>query len=241
LEREGEMLKVEHLSVFYGKIQALYDFSLHVDKGEVVALIGANGAGKSTMINTLSGLIPVRGGKITFQGEQIDGVPPERIVRKGLIQVAEGRELFPSLTVLENLMMGAYTVNDREKINGNMENVFRLFPVLSDRKRSLAQTLSGGEQQMLAIGRALMANPGMIMLDEPSLGLAPILVTRIFEVIIRLNREAGIPILLVEQNVVLSLKISSRAYVIERGKKVLEGKSADLLNNPDVEKAYMGV
>jgi branched-chain amino acid transport system ATP-binding protein len=143
--------------------------------------------------------------------------------------------------VIENLMMGAFTVTDRERIKKTLENVFRLFPVLKDRQRNLAQTLSGGEQQMLAIGRALMGNPQMIMLDEPSFGLAPILVARIFEVIIRLNRDTGIPILLVEQNVVLSLKISSRACVIERGKKVLEGKSADLLNNPDVEKAYMGV
>jgi branched-chain amino acid transport system ATP-binding protein len=235
------MLTVEGLAVFYGRIQALHDFDLHVKKGEVVALVGANGAGKSTMINTISGLIPVRNGKITFQGERINGVPPERIVRRGLIQVAEGRELFPSLTVIENLRMGAFTVTDRERIKGNLENVFRLFPVLKDRQRNLAQTLSGGEQQMLAIGRALMGNPQMIMLDEPSFGLAPILVARIFEVITRLNRETGIPILLVEQNVVLSLNMSSRAYVIERGKKVLEGKSADLLNNPDVEKAYMGV
>ena len=235
------MLRVEDLSVFYGKIQALYSFTLHVEKGEVVALIGANGAGKSTMMNTISGLIPPREGKILFAGERIGGIPPERVVEKGLIQVAEGRELFSALTVFENLMMGAYTLRDPKKIEENLKSVFDLFPVLAERKRNLAQTLSGGEQQMLAIGRALMSNPRMIMLDEPSLGLAPILVARIFEVITRLNQETGIPILLVEQNVFLSLKVSSRGYVIERGKKVFEGKSTDLLINPDVEKAYMGV
>jgi branched-chain amino acid transport system ATP-binding protein len=235
------MLRVEDLSVFYGKIQALYSFTLHVEKGEVVALIGANGAGKSTMMNTISGLIPPREGEILFAGERIDGIPPERVVEKGLIQVAEGRELFSALTVFENLMMGAYTLRDSKKIEENLKSVFDLFPVLAERKRNLAQTLSGGEQQMLAIGRALMSNPRMIMLDEPSLGLAPILVSRIFEVITRLNQETGIPILLVEQNVFLSLKVSSRGYVIERGKKVFEGKSTDLLINPDVEKAYMGV
>jgi branched-chain amino acid transport system ATP-binding protein len=235
------MLSVADLSVFYGKIQALYSFTLHVEKGEVVALIGANGAGKSTMINTISGLIPPREGKILFAGERIGGIPPERVVEKGLIQVAEGRELFSALTVFENLMMGAYTLREKKKIEGNLKNVFDLFPVLGERKRNLAQTLSGGEQQMLAIGRALMGSPRMIMLDEPSLGLAPILVARIFEVIARLNQETGIPILLVEQNVFLSLKVSSRGYVIERGKKVFEGKSADLLNNPEVEKAYMGL
>jgi branched-chain amino acid transport system ATP-binding protein len=235
------MLSVEDLSVFYGKMQALYSFTLHVEKGEVVALIGANGAGKSTMINTISGLIPPAEGKILFAAERVDGIPPERVVEKGLIQVAEGRELFSALTIFENLMMGAYTLRDKKKIEENLKSVFDLFPVLAERKRNLAQTLSGGEQQMLAIGRALMSNPRMIMLDEPSLGLAPILVARIFEVIARLNQETGIPILLVEQNVLLSLKVSSRGYVIERGKKVFEGKSWDLLNNPDVEKAYMGV
>jgi branched-chain amino acid transport system ATP-binding protein len=235
------MLRVEELSVFYGKIQALYSFSLQVEKGEVVALIGANGAGKSTMINTISGLISPAEGRILFAGERVDGIPPERVVEKGLIQVAEGRELFTALTVLENLRMGAYTLRDPRKIEGNLKRVYDLFPVLAERKRHLAQTLSGGEQQMLAIGRALMANPRMIMLDEPSLGLAPILVARIFQVIARLNQETGIPILLVEQNVLLSLKVSCRGYVIERGKKVFEGKSRDLLNNPEVEKAYLGV
>ena len=235
------MLKVENLSVSYGRIQALHNFTLEVKAGEVVALIGANGAGKSTMINAISGLIPPAEGKILFQGERIDGTPAEKIVRKGLIQVAEGRELFPTLTVLENLSMGAYTLSEKEKIEANRANVFRLFPILEERGKNLAQTLSGGEQQMLAIGRALMSNPRMIMLDEPSFGLAPILVDRIFEVITRLNKERGLPILLVEQNVFLSLRVSSRGYVIERGKKVLEGESEALLHNPEVEKAYLGV
>ena len=235
------MLKVENLSVSYGRIQALHNFTLEVKAGEVVALIGANGAGKSTMINAISGLIPPAEGKILFQGERIDGTPAEKIVRKGLIQVAEGRELFPTLTVLENLSMGAYTLSEKEKIEANRANVFHLFPILEERGKNLAQTLSGGEQQMLAIGRALMSNPRMIMLDEPSFGLAPILVDRIFEVITRLNKERGLPILLVEQNVFLSLRVSSRGYVIERGKKVLEGESEALLHNPEVEKAYLGV
>ncbi len=235
------MLHVDNLSVFYGNIQALHSFNLRVGPGEVVALIGGNGAGKSTMINTISGLVSPREGEIVFDDSRIDRVPPEKIVERGLIQVAEGRELFQALTVLENLMMGAYTLREKKKIDENLKNVFDLFPILKERKQSLAQTLSGGEQQMLAIGRALMSSPKMIMLDEPSFGLAPILVERIFDVITRLNQETGIPILLVEQNVFLSLKISSRGYVIERGKKVLEGKSEDLFNNPEVEKAYMGV
>jgi branched-chain amino acid transport system ATP-binding protein len=235
------MLQVENLSIFYGKIQALHNFTLHVEPGEVVALIGANGAGKSTMINSISGLISPAGGEIYFGGERIDGTPPERIVRKGLIQVAEGRELFPTLTVMENLSMGAYTLNEKGKIEEARERVFHLFPILQERRKNLAQTLSGGEQQMLAIGRALMSSPRMIMLDEPSFGLAPILVDRIFEVITRLNKETGLPILLVEQNVFLSLRVSSRGYVIERGNKVLEGESDTLLHNPEVEKAYLGV
>ncbi len=235
------MLRVDNLSVFYGRIEALHAFNLRVGPGEVVALIGANGAGKSTMINAVSGLISPRQGEIFFEGSRIDRIPPEQIVARGLIQVAEGRELFQALTVQENLMMGAYTVRDKKRIDESLKTVFDLFPILKERKQSLAQTLSGGEQQMLAIGRALMSCPKMIMLDEPSFGLAPILVERIFGVITRLNQETGIPILLVEQNVFLSLKISSRGYVIERGKKVLEGKSEDLVNNPEVEKAYMGV
>jgi branched-chain amino acid transport system ATP-binding protein len=235
------MLRVENLSVSYGKIQALYRFTLHVEPGEVVALIGANGAGKSTMINTISGLISPKEGEIFFDNSRIDRIPPEKIVKRGLIQVAEGRELFQALTVLENLMMGAYTLAEKNRIKDNLNTVFTLFPILKERKQSLAQTLSGGEQQMLAIARALMSSPKMIMLDEPSFGLAPILVERIFGVITRLNQETGIPILLVEQNVFLSLKISSRGYVIERGRKVLEGKSEELSINPEVEKAYMGV
>ena len=235
------MLRVENLSVSYGRIQALHRFTLHVGPGEVVALIGANGAGKSTMINTISGLISPKEGEIFFDNSRIDRIPPEKIVKRGLIQVAEGRELFQALTVLENLMMGAYTLGEKKRIEDNLNTVFNLFPILKERKQNLAQTLSGGEQQMLAIARALMSSPKMIMLDEPSFGLGPILVERIFGVITRLNQETGIPILLVEQNVFLSLKISSRGYVIERGRKVLEGKSEDLSNNPEVEKAYMGV
>ena len=235
------MLKCDSFSVAYGKIETLHELSLHVDNGEIVALIGANGAGKSTLINTISGLMIPKSGQIHFNGERIDGAPPDAVVRKGLIQVAEGRQLFPNLTVWENLTMGAYTLKDKTKFNDYLQIVKELFPVLERKKNNPAQTMSGGEQQMLAIARALMAAPKMVMLDEPSLGLAPLLVTRIFKVIKNLNKDLGLPILLVEQNVFLSLKISSRGYVLERGRITLEDKSELLLKNPEVERAYMGV
>jgi branched-chain amino acid transport system ATP-binding protein len=235
------LLNCENLSVAYGKIEALHGLTLSVDSGEIVALIGANGAGKSTIINTISGLIIPKTGEILFRGDRISSMPPEAIVRKGLIQVAEGRQLFPTLTVWENLIMGAYTVRDKTKFDEYLRVVFELFPILEKKKNDMAQTMSGGEQQMLAIARALMAVPKMVMLDEPSLGLAPFLVVRIFQVIRNLNRDLGLPILLVEQNVYLSLKISSRGYVLERGKIVLEDRSEELMSNPDVEAAYMGV
>jgi len=235
------MLNIENVSVFYGKIQALFDVNLRVEAGELVALIGANGAGKSTLINAVSGLIAPRKGRIAFQGEKIDSLSPDKIVKKGITQVAEGRELFPALSVHENLMMGAYTCRDRKEIEVRLLKVFDLFPILKRKERDYAQTLSGGEQQMLAIGRGLMSRPKLMMLDEPSFGLAPMLVVRMFEVVIQLNRELGLPVLLVEQNVSLALKNSMRGYVMENGRITMEDESVVLLKNPEVEKAYMGV
>ena len=235
------MLNIEHISVFYGKIQVLFDISLRVAEGELVALIGANGAGKSTLINAVSGLVPTRQGRITFLGEKINGISADKIVQRGITQVAEGRELFPALSVRENLMMGAYTCRNRKEIDTRLGSVFDLFPVLKKKTRDVAQTLSGGEQQMLAIGRGLMSRPKLMMLDEPSFGLAPMLVVRMFDVVSRLNRELALPVLLVEQNVALALKNSTRGYVIENGRLTMEEESAELLKNPAVEKAYMGV
>jgi branched-chain amino acid transport system ATP-binding protein len=235
------MLNIENVSVYYGKIQVLFDVSLRVADRELVALIGANGAGKSTLINAVSGLVVPRKGRITVSGEKINGVSPDKIVQRGITQVAEGRELFPALSVRENLMMGAYTCRDRKEIDTRLESVFDLFPVLKKKVPDAAQTLSGGEQQMLAIGRGLMSRPKLMMLDEPSFGLAPMLVVRMFDVVTRLNQDLGLPVLLVEQNVALALKNSTRGYVIENGRLTMEDESAELLKNPAVEKAYMGI
>ena len=229
------MLKAYGISVNYGEVRALDGIDLYVGDGEIVALIGANGAGKSTLLNTISGFNVPNEGEIIFQGEKLHGLEPEVVVRKGLAQVPEGREMFPSLTVSENLLMGAYLVKDRQRRASALDEVFELFPILKKRYHNAAQTLSGGEQQMLALARALMSNPKMMMLDEPSLGIAPILVEEIFKVIQSLNRS-GLPILLVEQNVFLSLKISNRGYVLERGKIVLDDKSENLLKNPELWK-----
>jgi branched-chain amino acid transport system ATP-binding protein len=235
------MLSIENVSVYYGKIQVLFDVNLRVTEGELVALIGANGAGKSTLINAVSGLVVPRKGRITFRGEKINGMSADKIVQRGITQVAEGRELFPALSVRENLMMGAYTCRNRKEIDARLASAFDLFPVLKKKVGDSAQTLSGGEQQMLAIGRGLMSRPKLMMLDEPSFGLAPMLVVRMFDVVIRLNRELGLPVLLVEQNVALALKNSTRGYVIENGRLTMEDESAELLTNPAVEKAYMGI
>jgi branched-chain amino acid transport system ATP-binding protein len=234
------MISVDRISVYYGEVKALSDVSLHVGEGEMVALIGANGAGKSTLLDTISGLVAPKTGSITWRGENIAGREPNHIVRQGIIHVPEGREIFPLLTVIENLMMGAYLAADKDEIKKNLERVYTLFPVLKERAGRSAQTLSGGEQQMLAVGRAIMAGPKLLMLDEPSLGIAPKLVQEIFRVIRSLN-EQGLSILLVEQNVFLSLKFSHRGYVLERGQLVLEGSSQDLLKNPEIEKAYLGI
>ncbi len=234
------MLELRNVKTFYGHVQALDIEELSVREGEIVALIGANGAGKSTLLNTISAQVSAREGRILFDGEPIQTLSPEKVVAKGVIQVPEGRQVFPALTVLENLMMGAYRIKDKNIIADNLQKVYRLFPILQDRSAKYAQTLSGGEQQMLALGRALMASPRLLMLDEPSLGIAPIIVEEIFKIVGELNK-LGLSILLVEQNVQLSLEVSSRGYVIERGMIVLSDSSEKLRQNKEVEKAYLGI
>jgi branched-chain amino acid transport system ATP-binding protein len=233
------ILQVSDVHTYYGNIQALKGLSLIVGRGEVVTLIGNNGAGKTSMLNTISGLLKPKEGEITFEGERIDSISPHRIVRLGISQVPEGRKIFARLTVTENLEMGAFTRKNGSHISKDMRAVFELFPRLEERRTQIAGTLSGGEQQMLAIGRALMARPRLLILDEPSMGLAPILVESIFETIVNINRD-GTTILLVEQNAMAALSIANYGYVLETGKIVLEGDGASLLDDPQVRKAYLG-
>ena len=235
------MIKVDGIDVYYGDVQILHSVTLDVNEGEIVAVVGANGAGKSTLLKTISGILKPRRGSITFNGERISGMSPEKIVARGIVQVPEGRLLFPAMTVRENLEMGGYLVDRADAMVRCLERVFELFPVLQDRSRQVAGTLSGGEQQMLAIGRALMSSPKLIMFDEPSLGLAPKLVATIFEMVVRINREMGATALLVEQNVAHSCEISRRGFVIENGEVVLEGAGQSLLSNEHVKKAYLGL
>ena len=233
------LLEVEGLNVYYGAIQALKGISFNVDEGEIVTLIGANGAGKSTTLKTISGLQRPRSGSIKFRGVDITTVEPHKIVADGISHVPEGRRVFANLTVRENLLLGAFTVNDRNKIARNMERVFARFPRLKERLNQPAGTLSGGEQQMLATGRGLMSEPKLLLLDEPSMGLSPILVQQIFDIIREIN-QAGTSILLVEQNAYMALSIASRAYVLETGSIVLSGDAAKLRENPKVRAAYLG-
>jgi len=234
------MLKVEKLSVADGSIKTLHDVSLHVPEGSIVTLIGANGAGKSTTLRAISGLVKSTGGSICYAGEEIARLSPHLIVGRGLCQVPEGRMVFANLTVRENLKMGAFLQRDKAWIASQMEYVCKLFPRLLEREAQAAGTLSGGEQQMLAIGRALMSRPKFLMLDEPSLGIAPILVKTIFEKIVEINRTQGLTILLVEQNANLALEVASYGYVLETGRVILEGPSAELKANPEVRAAYLG-
>ncbi len=234
------MLEIKNLTVCYGAISALHGISLIVPSGGIVTLIGANGAGKSTTLRAISGLVKPRGGEIIYYGQNIAGLPPHEIVKRGLSHVPEGRMIFANLTVRENLMMGAYLQRDKKIIATEMERVFTTFPRLKEREQQVAGTLSGGEQQMLAIGRALMSQPKFLLLDEPSLGIAPLLVKTIFEKIAAINREQGITILLVEQNANLALEISSFGYVLETGKIILQNDSAALRQNPQVKSAYLG-
>ncbi len=233
------MLEVQDIHVYYGAIHALKGISFYLEEGEIVALIGANGAGKSTSLNTISGLLRPQPGTIKFQDEDITRTPPAKIVRKGIIHVPEGRKIFPKLTVWENLEIGAYSRDDRNEIEKDYEKVFDLFPRLRERKSQLGGTLSGGEQQMLAIGRGLMARPKLLLLDEPSMGLAPILVEQIFEIIQDINSQ-GTSILLVEQNAQMALSIADRGYVLETGKVAMTDAADRLLVDPKVIKAYLG-
>jgi branched-chain amino acid transport system ATP-binding protein len=233
------MLEVENVHAYYGKIHALKDISLNVNKGEIVTLIGANGAGKSTTLKTISGLLRPRQGSVRLDGEELTTLLPHKIVIKGVVQVPEGRRIFGQLTVMENLDMGAFTCRDNERIKTNLDKVLNLFPRLKERRRQIAGTLSGGEQQMLAIGRALMANPEVLLLDEPSMGLAPVLVDNIFDTIRQLHAE-GTTILLVEQNARMALQVASRGYVIQTGEVVLSDTAENLQKNEMVRKAYMG-
>jgi branched-chain amino acid transport system ATP-binding protein len=245
------MLELKDIHTFYGPIEALKGIDIEVRQGETVCLIGNNGAGKSTTLMTISGIMKPQSGDILFEGKSIRGTPPHRIVEMGISQVPEGRRIFPKLTVKENLEMGAYSVVSRQlsgfrkpKMNGKQlqsqfEKIFELLPVLKERQKQMGGTLSGGEQQMLAIGRALMSSPQVLLLDEPSLGLAPIMVTRIFRTIKEINSE-GVTVLLVEQNARVALKLSNRGYVLENGRVALEGKGEELLINEKVKKAYIG-
>jgi branched-chain amino acid transport system ATP-binding protein len=234
------MLEIKDLQVSYGAIAALHGISLSVPAGGIVTLIGSNGAGKTTTLKTISGLLKPKAGEILYDGKNIAGLPPHEIVVRGLSHVPEGRMIFANLTVLENLQMGAYLVRDKKIVRRELEFVFDTFPRLKEREQQIAGTLSGGEQQMLAIGRALMSQPKFLMLDEPSLGLAPLLVKTIFEKIVEINRERGLTILLVEQNANLALEISHSGHVLETGKVVLSGDSAALRQNLQVRRAYLG-
>ena len=233
------MLKVTDLHVHYGAIHALKGISFNLNEGEIVALIGANGAGKSTLLNTISGILEASQGTVEYQEEVISNTPPQEIVKKGVIQVPEGRKIFAKMTVTENLEMGAFIKKDKRQVQCQIDSMLERFPLIKDRRNQLGGTLSGGEQQMLAIARGLMADPKLMLLDEPSMGLAPVLVEQVFDVIEDINKQ-GTSILLVEQNAQMALSIADRAYVLETGRIVLEGNAMDVLNNSMVIEAYLG-
>ncbi len=235
------MLKLTDVHTYYGNIHALKGIDIAVEEGEVISLIGANGAGKSTTLMTTCGIVPAKKGSIEFNGEDITYMPPDEIVKKGICQVPEGRRIFPYLTVAENLDMGAFLRNDTEKIKQDLDYVYALFPILANRKNQAGGTLSGGEQQMLAISRAIMSRPKVLLLDEPSLGLAPIVVKQIFKIIGKINQENKTTIFIVEQNANLALKAAHRGYVMETGKITMTDTGANLLSNEDIKKAYLGI
>ncbi len=235
------MLKLENVSTFYGNIQALKSINLEVQEGEIICLIGANGAGKSTTLMSISGVVPPKNGEIYFEGDPISSEAPDAIVRRGIIQVPEGRHIFPGLSVQENLDMGALLRKDKQGVADDLDYVFSLFPILKDRRNQAGGTLSGGEQQMLAISRALMGRPRLLLLDEPSLGLAPLIVQQIFEIIQLINEKDGTTIFLVEQNANLALKVAHRGYVMETGTITMTDDADSLLANEDVRRAYLGV
>ncbi len=234
------LLEINNISVSYGPVKALEEVSLEIREGEVVALLGANGAGKTSLLNAISRLVPVSGGGIKYCNRDLTGVRADKVVRKGIAQCPEGRMIFPDLTVMENLHLGAYIVRDEADFKQNLEHAFNYFPVLSDRRNQKGGTLSGGEQQMLALARALMSSPRLLMLDEPSLGLAPKIIQQIFQIITRINREDNVTIFLVEQNANEALLHSNRGYVIENGRITMSGSSADLRKDPRIIEAYLG-
>jgi len=235
------MLKLNDVHTYYGNIQALKGISIEIEQGEIVTLIGANGAGKSTTLMSISGIVPIRTGDIAFEGKSISKMTPNDIVALGICQVPEGRRIFPYLTVMENLDIGAFLRDDTSEVAKDLDYVFDLFPILAQRRHQAGGTLSGGEQQMLAISRALMARPRLLLLDEPSLGLAPLVVKRIFEIIKKINTENNTTIFLVEQNANLALKVAHRGYVMENGKITLSDKSKNLMDNEEIRKAYLGI
>jgi len=235
------MLKVENINTYYGNIQALKDLTLEINEGEIITLIGANGAGKTTTLMSICGIEKPRSGKILFEGKNITDMSADNVVSLGISQVPEGRRIFPRLTVLENLQMGAFLRTDKEGIQKDLEYIYELFPRLAERKSQQGGTLSGGEQQMLAISRALMAKPRLLLLDEPSLGLAPLIVQQIFEIIKKINQENNTTVFLVEQNANMALKIAHRGYVLQNGVLTLEDKAEALLSNEEVKKAYLGI
>lgn len=234
------MLELENVSSGYGLVQILWDVSFNIREKEIVSIVGPNGAGKTTLVRTIMGLIPARTGNIRFRGQPLGKTPTYQIVKKGLVMIPEGRMVFPRLTVEENLLLGAYNLTEKSAISDLKERVYQIFPVLKKKERALAQTLSGGEQQMLVICRSLMANPKLLILDEPSLGLAPIIVEKVLDTVSKIN-EDGVTVLLVEQNIRSSLEIANRAYVLEEGKIIIEGEGRELLNNDHIKEVYLGL
>lgn len=234
------MLEIDNISVFYEDVQVIFGLSLRVEQGEIVTLIGSNGAGKTTTVNTISGVLKPASGELRYKGQTMQGIPAHALVQMGLVQVPEGRMLFPSLTVRENLKMGAYSPAARRELGPRMERVFSLFPLLAERQGQQVDTMSGGEQQMLAIGRGLMSGPQLLVLDEPSIGLAPMLVAELFQVIREIN-QSGVSILLIEQNAVQALQLSHRGYVLEHGHLIAEGEAQSLLGDENIKSAYLGI
>jgi len=234
------MLKLTNVSSGYGMVQILWDISFQVKEKEIISIIGPNGAGKTTLVKTIMGLVPAKAGTINFKGQAIEKFPPYEIVQTGLVMIPEGREVFPRMTVEENLLLGAYTIKDRDAVKDSKEKVYQLFPVLRKKAKALAQTLSGGEQQMLVICRSLMSNPQLLILDEPSLGLAPIIAEKVLDTVTKIN-EDGVTVLLVEQNIRDSLEIANRGYVLEEGKIILEGEAKELLSNNHIKEVYLGL
>jgi len=234
------MLELKNVSSGYGLIQILWDISFKIKEKEIVSIIGPNGAGKTTVVKTIMGLLPAKTGIIQFKGENIENLPPYEIVKKKISLIPEGRDIFPRMSVEENILLGAYTIKDKQKVKESQERIYQIFPVLRKKEKSFARTLSGGEQQMLVIGRSLMSNPELLILDEPSLGLAPIIVAKVLDTLRQVNEE-GVAILLVEQNIRDSLNIADRAYVLEEGKIIIEGEGRELLSNEHIKEVYLGI